>query len=239
MPATLEKPDAAKRARVCRGHDPDVTCNHFLPERIALEREALGSAFVDDPSAVWNLNADSGARNPNILRLAERTGAIVERLHQSLKRGGRLAADEREGYESLVYYHLYQRYRSDFQAMTVSAEAPSSVAKCFHAFAGNLREYLEPARREPLSGRRWRSCSPGSANWNGPSSTSSPTSSAAPRPWRGCGPRVGVDLHLQLQSLPPGPFPADARNHHAHFRSFRDGQGVGGAGDRLLGLHPF
>jgi sigma-54 interacting transcriptional regulator len=128
-----------------------VTCNHFLPERIALEREALGSAFVDDPSAVWNLNADSGARNPNILLLTERTGAIVERLHQTLERGGGLAADERERYENLVYYHLYQRYRSDFQAMTLLAEAPSCAAKCFNAFAGNLRHYLEPARREPLS----------------------------------------------------------------------------------------
>ena len=58
-----------------------MTCNHFLPERIAFEREALGSAFVDDSAAVWNLNADSGVRNPNILRLSERTGAIVERLH--------------------------------------------------------------------------------------------------------------------------------------------------------------
>ena len=120
-----------------------VTCNHFLPERIALEREALGPAFVDDPSTAWNLNADSGARNPNILRLTERTGAIVDRLHPLLKRGSRLAADEREGYENLVYYLLYQRYRSEFQAMTVAGAAPSSTAKCFHAFARDLREYLE------------------------------------------------------------------------------------------------
>ena len=128
-----------------------ITCNHFLPERIALEREALGSDFVDDPSAVWNLNTDSGVRNPNIMRLTERTGAIVERLRQALKGGGRLAADEREGYENLVYYHLYQRYRSDFQAMTLSAVAPSSVSKCFNSFAEDLRNYLQPARREPLS----------------------------------------------------------------------------------------
>ena len=128
-----------------------VTCNHFLPERIALEREALGTAFVDDPSTAWNLNAESGARNPNILRLTERTGTIVNRLHPFLKRGSRLATDEREGYENLVYYFLYQRYRSDFQAMTLAAAAPSSTAKCFHAFAGDLREYLESARQEPLS----------------------------------------------------------------------------------------
>ena len=129
-----------------------TTCNHFLPERIALEREALGSAFVDDPSTAWNLNADSGARNPNILRLTERTGAIVDRLHSLLKRGSRLAPGEREGYENLVYYFLYQRYRSDFQAMMVAGAASSSPAKCFRAFAGDLREYLEPARQEALSG---------------------------------------------------------------------------------------
>ena len=128
-----------------------VTCNHFLPERIALEREALGPAFVDDASAVWNLNADSGARNPNILRLTERTRAIVERLHPLLRRGGHPAAEERERYENLVYYHLYQRYRVDFHAMTVSVVAPSKVARCFRAFARDLQDYLEPARRGPLS----------------------------------------------------------------------------------------
>ena len=130
-----------------------VTCNHFLPERIVLEREALGPGFVEDASAVWNLNGDSGARNPNILRLTEKTRATVERLHPLLKLGGRLAADEREGYEHLVYYHLYQRYRSKFHAMTVSAEAPSSVAKCFNSFDRDLREYLQPASREPVSDR--------------------------------------------------------------------------------------
>lgn len=129
-----------------------VACNHFLPERIALEQEALGPAFVDDPSTAWNLRADSGARSPNILRLTERTGAIVERLHVLLKRGSRLAADEREGYENLVYYYLYQRHQSDLQAMAVVAASPASTAKFFRAFAGDLREYLEPARQEPLSG---------------------------------------------------------------------------------------
>ncbi len=129
-----------------------VACNHFLPERIALEREALGPAFVDDPSTAWNLKADSGARSPNILRLTERTGAIVGRLHALLKRGSRLAADEREGYENLVYYYLYQRYRSDLQAMADVAVSPATTAKFFRAFAEDLREHLEPTRQEPLSG---------------------------------------------------------------------------------------
>ena len=47
-----------------------VSCNHFLPERMALEREALGSAFVDE-GAAWNLNFDSSSRSPNIQRLTE------------------------------------------------------------------------------------------------------------------------------------------------------------------------
>jgi len=145
----LTKPSERAFARVLTRL---VTCNHFLPERIALEREALGAAFVDDPSAAWNLNTDSGARNPNILRLTERTGAILGRLHPLLKGGSRLAADEREGYESLVYYYLYQLYRSDFQAMMAAGAASSGPARCFQAFARDLREYLEPARQEPLSG---------------------------------------------------------------------------------------
>ena len=63
-----------------------VSCNHFLPERMALEREALGSAFVDE-GAAWNLNFDSSSRSPNIQRLTEKTSAVVERLLRCLIAG--------------------------------------------------------------------------------------------------------------------------------------------------------
>ena len=39
-----------------------AVCNHFLPQRIDLERQALGSAFVGGPSALWNVDFDSRGR---------------------------------------------------------------------------------------------------------------------------------------------------------------------------------
>ncbi|HEY5909557.1 MAG TPA: sigma-54-dependent Fis family transcriptional regulator, partial [Verrucomicrobiae bacterium] len=95
-----------------------AVCNHFLPQRIDLERQALGSAFVEGPSAMWNVDFDSRGRSPNILRLIEKTGEVVEHVGQRLAQGGRLAGEELSEYEALVEYHLYQRYRSDFERLT-------------------------------------------------------------------------------------------------------------------------
>src|SRR5262245_56005773 len=126
-----------------------VSCNHFLPDRMALEREALGSAFVDE-GAAWNLNFDSSSRSPNIQRLTEKTSAVVERLRQQLNRGARLAREEAGPYESLVYYHLYQRYRDDFKAFAVSRGRAANAARAYDAFSRDMQQYLTPARRLTL-----------------------------------------------------------------------------------------
>jgi transcriptional regulator with PAS, ATPase and Fis domain len=122
-----------------------ISCNHFLPERIQLEGEALGSEFVDGPSAEWNLNFDSNVRSPNVMRLSEKTAAVVQKVHQRLRRGGRLAREESEEYQNLVYYHLYQRYRNDLEQLTVSA-SPGPV-RCYDAFSRELQDYLQVARQ--------------------------------------------------------------------------------------------
>ena len=94
-----------------------------------MEREALGSAFVEGPSAAWNVDLDSRGRSPNIQRLAEKTGEVVEALHLRLMQGGRLAREEVDGYEALVHFHLYQRYRSDLESLTLAPGAPRRPVK--------------------------------------------------------------------------------------------------------------
>ncbi len=121
-------------------------CNHFLPERIDLEREALGSAFVEGPCAAWNVDLDSRGRSPNIQRLIEKTGAVVEALHQRLRHGGQLAREEVDGYEALVHFHLYQRYRSSLESLTLLPDAPRSPVKFYDAFAQDALTYLQPTR---------------------------------------------------------------------------------------------
>ncbi len=126
-----------------------VACNHFLPERIDLEREALGSAFVEGSSAAWNVDLESRGRSPNIQRLAEKTGEVMKALHLRLMQGGRLAREEVDGYEAMVHFHLYQRYRSDLESLTLAPGAPRHPAKFYEAFARDARTYLQPARELP------------------------------------------------------------------------------------------
>lgn len=130
-----------------------VACNHFLPERIDLERQALGSAFVEGPSVAWNVDLDSRGRSPNIQRLAEKTGEVVETVRQRLRRGGRLGREEAEGYEALVHFHLYQRYRSDLESLTLAPGAPRSRVEFYDAFARDALTHLRPMREAAPSAR--------------------------------------------------------------------------------------
>jgi DNA-binding NtrC family response regulator len=121
-------------------------CNHFLPERIALEREALGAAFVEGPSAVWNVDLDSRGRSPNIQRLAQRTETVVGALHGRILQGRGLAREEVDAYEALVHFHLYQRFRGKLESLTVMASASGSSVTFFKAFAQEALTYLQPMR---------------------------------------------------------------------------------------------
>ena len=89
---TLMKPEERRFAKTI---GQLIACNHFLPERIDFERDALGSAFVEGPSAAWNVDLDSRGRSPNIQRLAEKTGEVVGAVHQRLMQGG--AVEPRRG----------------------------------------------------------------------------------------------------------------------------------------------
>lgn len=128
-----------------------ISCNHFLPERIACEREALGGEFVEDAGAIWNLRNDSDARHPNIVRLTERAEALVKRVGSLLRRGAVLSEAEQEGFEHVVYYHLYQKHRTTFQAMAQAAEPFPGVGRCYESFAEELQDWLAPARRRALA----------------------------------------------------------------------------------------
>ena len=57
-----------------------VDCNPFLPERVALERRALGDAYVDAPS-VWHAEGEAAPLNPNAPGVRD----LVERLGTELR----------------------------------------------------------------------------------------------------------------------------------------------------------
>jgi len=99
-------------------------CNPFLPERIELERAALGDEF-EETSAVWSKHGDWQRERQNVIRLNERTDRLVAHLRERLVRGDKASASEFNLYEDLVNYLLYQRYRQPLaEAITESLRAP-------------------------------------------------------------------------------------------------------------------
>jgi hypothetical protein len=89
--------------------------NPFLPQRIDLERAALGADFVPlDP--VWHARWDTPGQNPNEERLAARSTALAEELRRRLAAGARARPEQAERYQDLVHYVLYYRYQARLHA---------------------------------------------------------------------------------------------------------------------------
>jgi transcriptional regulator with AAA-type ATPase domain len=113
-------------------------CNPFLPERIELERQALGADFVAG-GTLWH--AWSGpAPTPNVRALAERAEALTERLGGKLASGGRPVGDDLRLYEDAVVYRLFSRHADDFYGLIDGRRSTSAVAfyRAFRQEAGRL-----------------------------------------------------------------------------------------------------
>ena len=104
-------------------------CNPFLPERIAYEREALGSTFVEE-RADWNLYGDWTEDPPNVMRILDRAERVVDGVRQRLAGGARAQPPELRLYEDLALFALYHRFRDDFiKAIEGAATAALSQAR--------------------------------------------------------------------------------------------------------------
>jgi len=85
--------------------------NPFLPERVALERAALGDAYVDG-GPVWHGRGDEPAPHANVTRLYEIAEPLAERLRARLIAGARPNRAEARAYRNLALYLLYNRYEA-------------------------------------------------------------------------------------------------------------------------------
>ena len=91
-------------------------CNPFLPERIALERAALGREFVDD-RPVWSASVSNPDATPaNVSALYQKLSQRLDEVRSRLAQVADFADDEFVIYEESVHYLLYQRYYDDFAA---------------------------------------------------------------------------------------------------------------------------
>ena len=124
-------------------------CNPFIPERIALEREALGDDF-DEADADWNRRPEVGATPGNVLRLLALAEAVAERARRRLEDGKRPAPDEVALYEDLVSFVLYQRHREGFDVTLASAlegRGAPPLGPLYGTFVEGARHYLASMKR--------------------------------------------------------------------------------------------
>jgi hypothetical protein len=132
-------------------------CNPFTPERLTLERQALGNAFIPF-DVVWHAQVDPARDNPNVPGILERARELAEGLRARL--AGPLppvvSAAELELYRDLVLYLLYSRCQ-DPLLEAIDAQVGGRASFGFYrGFAADLGYFLDlPAFREnPLDLRQ-------------------------------------------------------------------------------------
>ncbi|MBI4878094.1 MAG: sigma-54-dependent Fis family transcriptional regulator [Planctomycetes bacterium] len=105
-------------------------CNPFLPERLELERSALGPDFLGFEQFL-NIRPESPQQlEENVRRLVGRVGTVVESARQRLAQGAPASERERVLYEDLALFYLYHRFHMQFRAWIS------------HALAGGARRRL-------------------------------------------------------------------------------------------------
>jgi len=128
--------------------------NPFLPERIAAERAALGSEFLDR-DADWNTRPPSAEPNRNVAAITGRCEAVIRRVRQSWKVEDAPELEERERYEEVVGYWLYQTYAARFDTVILASLGglgDEGRVGFFPAFKADVDRYLNGPGSDPTSG---------------------------------------------------------------------------------------
>ncbi len=100
-------------------------CNPFLPERVELERRALGRDF-EPHGEVWHAD-EPGVPNPNVVRIQERLEERLPAWRSELLGRSAPARDELRLYRDVVYYTLYNRWQSDLLELVLLPTSPRRV----------------------------------------------------------------------------------------------------------------
>ena len=131
---------------LCKGKEREIAeaigkldfTNPFIPERIALEKTALGSEYCP-PTNKGNIEAEKKRVRFNTNKLKEHAiGLLAEFRKRLLDKELKLADGDLRIYESLVIYYLYELYRSDIKAYFIDKNGKYSLADCYTRFFSRL-----------------------------------------------------------------------------------------------------
>src|SRR4051812_43983330 len=125
-------------------------CNPFLPERIACERAALGTEYVEG-EPVWSLPVDQPERpRANVWKIVARLEPLAEQLRVRLREGAHAGPEALVLYEDVILHLLYQRYSARF-----FAAAGAGRWRFYQEYLGDWARFLQidrvpfPSRHDP------------------------------------------------------------------------------------------
>ena len=102
-------------------------CNPFLPERVELERRALGADF-EPRGEVWHSSALSKA-NPNIRRIQTLLEEKLPTWRAELLEQHTNAREDLQLYRDVVYYTRYNRWEEELLELLLDPKGPRRVAR--------------------------------------------------------------------------------------------------------------
>jgi transcriptional regulator with AAA-type ATPase domain len=127
--------------------------NPFLPERVELERAALGAEFVEG-EPVWSYRAEQPGPRENVWRLNRKLEPLLEDQRRKLVERGARNGRELTLYEDTVLYFLYTRYYASF--FEASEKKEQARWKFYANFAADWKRFLGidgvrfPSGHEPV-----------------------------------------------------------------------------------------
>lgn len=100
-----------------------VYCNPFLPERIDLEREALGPEFAEYEQYLHISSRSAIGLEENVRRIMTKIEQMLDRARERLGEGETATDRERAMYEDVALFFLYHRYHEPFRQVIAAALA--------------------------------------------------------------------------------------------------------------------
>jgi len=117
-------------------------CNPFLPERVTLERAALGSEFVEG-EPVWSLEVEDPDRpRTNVWKIIALLEPLVERLRQRLCYDGAASASDLGLYQDAVLHLIYHRSFPHFVETIFGAGKPKRLSY-YAQFLADWERYFQ------------------------------------------------------------------------------------------------
>lgn len=118
-----------------------INCNPFLPQRIKLERQALGKEFIEE-NANWNLHPSQHQATVNL----ERMHVMAEEILSSCRNAGTKQFDEKNAplYLDLVRFVLFNVHSDAFT--TVAEEHGKGSNALYKRFRKDWLSYCDPER---------------------------------------------------------------------------------------------